>query len=1027
MLKIVVKRMKGRKGRRDLLSLVLFLSFLFMLSALLFFHNQGINAQLAREMTYGTWENALYFSDAKTVEEVQALPEVLRYGKTRVIGRDKRFGLVASSSEEFEQLGNFRLKEGRMPEAADEIALEEKQLIHFKGLKLGDETILAVEVKEGEENQEFLLQLILYERHNDFIKDLQDHPEVLESVATRLERYYGSSENLPRGTITDTTEEDPYRSPINVGNIFFRNIRQRNENVLEGHHGTQMAARRELFYLDTPLAQMLPEDWQEKYAEFPTTQSIIMQRDVKIVGILENYSETWKGDNQYKPNAFVNEETASKFLDQALYLSEKIDMSHHVIPTSLFLKSELGANGFLEKYETKFTELSSNDYAYPPGEAEKEGLIRKGTLLFLALVTTFSVFYVYQSKFQKQVRSLGLFRALGATKDQLYSYMLLEMLLRSLRSLLFALPLAFVFSYFVIGKGAEVFDVPWGLLLLGILLCFVAIFIATLLPLRKLKYISLTGSIQLKDKKKKKTRDLLKNAKALKSFDDMEKRHELYGKHKRRLRLVQLSALLLVLLLCLLMIFLSFEEYRNDIVATGRPDYAFKIMQRGGPRLIERTKEEFLASPVIEKIETLVRAERMFLDFKGNKGDPVYDDFLSYLPERYESDHRARETSSLPKAFRLDIFSLEEEGEAYTKLKRILPADFDEEAFRKGRGAILITPSFKRGTPSPRQNDLELFLDTSAGNRLRTILEYYDAYDFEVDERYEKLYEKTTTFHGLKEVKLYELKGIEMGAAEYLPEPQYIGKTIELLAHLHSLPKEGIWPFSYEKDYPILLFSRRGMQDYFGYSSFIKWENRSVLEGVRLLGAWGQGQTYFYLDTVDRSPETEMALRALGEPYHMNLENLGKLGDQLYQKGLAGALLSGLLGFVILLITSQILYQGFKSELEEEAFRIGTLQSMGVQAKDMQKSYLRRAIEDVLLALVLSHLVYGVLLILLSFRGQGVRLLHLGSLLQLMLWKYPWGIHLLLVLLFALVGVLTSYLPLKRVLQRTPLDNIRYN
>ena len=178
---------------------------------------------------------------------------------------------------------------------------------------------------------------------------------------------------------------------------------------------------------------------------------------------------------------------------------------------------------------------------------------------------------------------------------------------------------------------------------------------------------------------------------------------------------------------------------------------------------------------------------------------------------------------------------------------------------------------------------------------------------------------------------------------------------------------------------------------------------------------------------MDRSPETEMALRALAEPYHMNLENLGKLGDQLYQKGLAGALLSGLLGFVILLITSQILYQGFKSELEEEAFRIGTLQSMGVQAKDMQKSYLRRAIEDVLLAQVLSHLVYGVLLILLSFRGQGVRLLHLGSLLQLMLWKYPWGIHLLLVLLFALVGVLTSYLPLKRVLQRTPLDNIRYN
>lgn len=53
---------------------------------------------------------------------------------------------------------------------------------------------------------------------------------------------------------------------------------------------------------------------------------------------------------------------------------------------------------------------------------------------------------------------------------------------------------------------------------------------------------------------------------------------------------------------------------------------------------------------------------------------------------------------------------------------------------------------------------------------------------------------------------------------------------------------------------------------------------------------------------------------------------------------------------MVLLIAAQILYQGFKSELEEEAHRIGTLQSMGLDSKKMEKSYLKRATEDILLA-----------------------------------------------------------------------------
>lgn len=176
--------------------------------------------------------------------------------------------------------------------------------------------------------------------------------------------------------------------------------------------------------------------------------------------------------------------------------------------------------------------------------------------------------------------------------------------------------------------------------------------------------------------------------------------------------------------------------------------------------------------------------------------------------------------------------------------------------------------------------------------------------------------EKTKTFDAIDQVKLYERRGYIYGSDDYLSDPQYTGKDVKILSHLHSLPKEGIWPFSYEKDYPVMIFSRKGLHVFYGYSSFIRWESLSLLEASRMLGTRGQGETCFFLKTQDCSPETEMTLRALANPHNMHLENLGQLADKLYQKGLSGPVLSGLLAFVILLITSQILYQGFKSELE---------------------------------------------------------------------------------------------------------------
>lgn len=195
MLKIVVKHLKGRRGIRDLLTLVIFLSFLFMLSALIFFYNQGVNAQKGREETFGIWENALYLNDADTVENLLNLPEITSSGQSRIVGHTTYYGLLGTINEDLEKMGNFRLKKGRMPTGLDEIVIEEKQLLTLgKDFQLGEETVVAIEIKE-EENaalaEEEKGRRIIYDDIKAKLEAyFKEHPQAQQEVLEGFSRHY---------------------------------------------------------------------------------------------------------------------------------------------------------------------------------------------------------------------------------------------------------------------------------------------------------------------------------------------------------------------------------------------------------------------------------------------------------------------------------------------------------------------------------------------------------------------------------------------------------------------------------------------------------------------------------------------------------------------------------------------------------------------------------------------------------------------------------------------------------------------
>ena len=64
-----------------------------------------------------------------------------------MLGSSEVFGLIGAADEELMDMGHFKVTEGRLPEAKDEIAVEASQLATYgEGLKVGDKVLVVTAV-----------------------------------------------------------------------------------------------------------------------------------------------------------------------------------------------------------------------------------------------------------------------------------------------------------------------------------------------------------------------------------------------------------------------------------------------------------------------------------------------------------------------------------------------------------------------------------------------------------------------------------------------------------------------------------------------------------------------------------------------------------------------------------------------------------------------------------------------------------------------------------------------------------------
>ena len=123
------KGMIGRKKESSLLLIVLVLSFLLSSALAIILPSTQAEAQLQRESSYGSWKLMLL---ERSSEECEALAQALSEQGAQCavlpsVSLSSEGELTSVMTPEAMTLGNFRLLEGRLPEAENEILLVENQ------------------------------------------------------------------------------------------------------------------------------------------------------------------------------------------------------------------------------------------------------------------------------------------------------------------------------------------------------------------------------------------------------------------------------------------------------------------------------------------------------------------------------------------------------------------------------------------------------------------------------------------------------------------------------------------------------------------------------------------------------------------------------------------------------------------------------------------------------------------------------------------------------------------------------------
>lgn len=338
--KLARSGMKGRKRDTRILLIVLTLSFIFTTISTILISSMEYTDEFQKKQIYAEWQAALFNADEQAAETIRSNFDTV--GVSRIIGQNQSFGIVGTMDEDFKELANLSLVEGRYPEAPGEVLLETNQIGGATGsLGVGDSLLSIFKLTDDSNHNTSLEYIEVPGAYNEIVNEMQ--------------------EKLDSGYYDDIIWEYAQRQGFEYSRDSYKYKEFYNE-MLSWHYKVQkeMATDRKMhnkgnvvitvdtqyIYYSCELDYLLdPSSYQKDIKERGVVcgQKYQLSMNLTVVGIVETFSDRWDTGVQYMPVSFVTEETADQLLNAFNELKAEDPNSagfDYVQNTNLFIKSD---------------------------------------------------------------------------------------------------------------------------------------------------------------------------------------------------------------------------------------------------------------------------------------------------------------------------------------------------------------------------------------------------------------------------------------------------------------------------------------------------------------------------------------------------------------------------------------------------------------------------------------------------------------------------------------------------------------
>ncbi len=311
MLKIMLRGLRGQRRDAALLAAVLVLSFLFLSLTRALSDSVSYTRQLKNEVLFGRHQ-ALYIGNeaavatlSKTVDGVYAGP---------IIGTTTDAQCVGVMDTALQQAGGFRLREGTLPQAADEILLVGSRMGEYV---TGDRVQVVYEYSYLDKP---MAEVPPGEAEEKLLAALDRNPVYRESIARGWDEIFdtdqvrSSFEPEARKPYAELSPEQRRRVELRYAVQWVPELAY-NGNVLSGGelltYDTLLVRQLTRYSLITLAGEAYGEDMGLTCRGASRLKGLMVYAEYTVSGVLEDYTSQWSAAGLSLPVAFVGEAGAA--------------------------------------------------------------------------------------------------------------------------------------------------------------------------------------------------------------------------------------------------------------------------------------------------------------------------------------------------------------------------------------------------------------------------------------------------------------------------------------------------------------------------------------------------------------------------------------------------------------------------------------------------------------------------------------------------------------------------------------------